>query len=160
MEVDGEDGMKGKEKKKRAFKPHYMLAGKPQADVTYVDLRTHTTANQCNRKAEKQVEACGKWKGKERERERASYGGEISGSSKMTRVVIKLLFVRQLRPANVKEAFQSHTHTKQRLQRCHYGSLELEANLFPSVVMLYCWKGGEIDGASEANRDPLSPSHS
>ena len=49
------DGMKkGKE---RAVKPHYMLARQPQADMTYVDVRTHT-ANKSHRGVEKQREAC------------------------------------------------------------------------------------------------------
>ena len=34
--------MVGKEEKGRAFKPHYMLARKPQADM---DIRKHTQAH-------------------------------------------------------------------------------------------------------------------
>ena len=39
-------------RRERAVNPRYMHAGKPQADTTYVDLRTHT-ANKSNRGVEK-----------------------------------------------------------------------------------------------------------
>lgn len=52
--------MVGKEEKGRAFKPHYMLAGKPQADMTYVNIRMHTGNKCANRGVEKRGEACGK----------------------------------------------------------------------------------------------------
>ena len=56
MEVD--EWYEEKEKE-RALQPHYMFAKKPQADTTYVDVRTHIT-NKSNRGAEKQGEARGK----------------------------------------------------------------------------------------------------